>query len=109
MPSAVDEARWATLRKIMNPDVEVDPLSEDIALLRQAEEEEERRQEEERALWLSRMKKSDLSAIVEEEDESIKEPVGRKNSIGGESSGEDDFDMENEIRLMRLAEEEEVS
>lgn len=124
MPSAVDEARWAALRRLMNPHVEVDADSEDVVFLRAAEEEEERRQNEERAAWLSRMKKPSTTTLLsiseeaEEEKEEEQEEeeavagsgvaaLGRKSSLGGESSGDDDEGMEEEIRMLRLAEEEE--
>jgi hypothetical protein len=102
---AIDEARWAALRKVMGGKTAAVPSIEDdeVRLLRQAEVAEEMRQEAERAAWLA--KRVVPMATLVEEDEEEEEERSPVRGDGGESSA--DEDMESEIRLMRLAEEEE--
>ncbi len=118
---AIDDARWAALRKrndsaIGVPDQAALELDEDVLELRRLEEEEERRQEEERLAFLAereaRARRASVQKEKEEEEAAAAAAAAAAAEAGEEKPdqgdvSEDEWDMEEEMRLMALAEAEE--
>ncbi|EDQ91127.1 uncharacterized protein MONBRDRAFT_36460 [Monosiga brevicollis MX1] len=115
--AAIDNARWAALRKTGQPEEEAQDFEEDedVRLLREMEEEEERRQEEERLAFLAEreaQKQAQKQAAAELEKEAAEESTPAADpepevAEGDVSEDEDDFFAEMERAEREEAERQE--